>query len=198
MVDLANELELPIRVFGAETHITYIVSLALGAIEEDEKSFQNEKETLMNRNLSFDNLLSFSKVDYEKLENKKEESEEIDEENTLFSQNTVSIVYGMQMQAVQGMLDFDSICKRKKRSVAAIVYPFGGNHFQKFYYGTSEILIPCYESMDEACERHKDATVCINFASLRSVFSSTKHILENISQIKTIAIIAEGVPENHT
>ena len=52
--------------------------------------------------------------------------------------------------------------------------------------------------MDEACEKHPEATVVVNFASLRSVYSSTKHILEKISQIKTIAIIAEGVPENHT
>ena len=51
-------------------------------------------------------------------------------------------MYGMQLKAVQGMLDFDFLCKRKKPSVAAIVFPFGGNHYQKFYWGTEEIMMP--------------------------------------------------------
>lgn len=48
----------------------------------------------------------------------------------------------MQNRAVQGMLDFDYVCSRKECSVAAIVYPFTGDHKQKFYWGHKEILIP--------------------------------------------------------
>ena len=46
------------------------------------------------------------------------------------------------MQWVQGMLDFDTICSREVPSVAAMVYPFSGNHKQKFYWGHKEIMIP--------------------------------------------------------
>jgi ATP citrate (pro-S)-lyase len=53
-----------------------------------------------------------------------------------------AVVFGMQQKAVQGMLDFDFMCKREKPSVAAIVFPFSGNHYQKFYYGTDEIMMP--------------------------------------------------------
>jgi hypothetical protein len=43
--------------------------------------------------------------------------------HTQFSPSTRCIVFGMQHRAVQGMLDFDYLCKRAKPSVAAIVFP---------------------------------------------------------------------------
>ena len=41
-----------------------------------------------------------------------------------------------QMSWPQGMLDFDFMCKREKPSVACMVFPFSGNHYIKFYWGT--------------------------------------------------------------
>lgn len=38
---------------------------------------------------------------------------------------------GLQPRAVQGMLDFDFICKRKTPSVAGIIYTFGGQFVSK-------------------------------------------------------------------
>jgi succinyl-CoA synthetase alpha subunit len=52
--------------------------------------------------------------------------------------------------------------------------------------------------MEEAFEKHPDVTVCVNFASFRSVYSSVMETLKFSDQIKTIAIIAEGVPESQT
>ena len=40
------------------------------------------------------------------------------------------------------MLDFDNLCSREVPSVSAMVYPFSGNHKQKFYWGHKEIMIP--------------------------------------------------------
>ncbi|KAJ2492850.1 ATP citrate lyase subunit 1, partial [Coemansia sp. RSA 2052] len=113
-----------------------------------------------------------------------------------FTASTRAIVYGMQPRAVQGMLDFDFICKRAVPSVACMVYPFGGNHVQKFYWGTQETLLPVFASLAEAAQQFADADVVVNFASCRSVFASTAEML-NLPQIRTIAIIAEGVPERH-
>ena len=42
----------------------------------------------------------------------------------LFTASTECIVWGMQQRAVQGMLDFDYVCSRKKPSVVAMIYPF--------------------------------------------------------------------------
>lgn len=57
----------------------------------------------------------------------------------LFSNKTKSIIWGMQTRAVQSMLDFDFVCRRCEPSVAAIVYPFTGDHKQKFYWGHKEV-----------------------------------------------------------
>lgn len=42
--------------------------------------------------------------------------------------------------------------------------------------------------------KHPDVDTVVNFASSRSVYSSTMELM-NYPQIKSIAIIAEGVPE---
>ncbi|KAG0642515.1 citrate synthase-like protein [Tuber brumale] len=115
-------------------------------------------------------------------------------EHTLFHTKTRAFVYGLQPRACQGMLDFDFICKRKTPSVAAIIYPFGGQFVSKMYWGTSETLLPVYQSVEKACEKHPEVDTVVNFASSRSVYSSTLELMEK-PQIKSIAIIAEGVPE---
>lgn len=95
------------------------------------------------------------------------------------------------------MLDFDYVCKREQPSVVASTYPFTGDHRQKFYFGQKEILVPAYKSMEKAFKTHPDATVMITFASMRSVYDTVIEAL-HFPQLKVIAIIAEGVPENQT
>jgi len=100
----------------------------------------------------------------------------------------------MQPRAVQGMLDFDFICKRSTPSVAGIIYTFGGQFVSKMYWGTSETLLPVYQDVEKAMAKHPDVDTVVNFASSRSVYTSTMELMEN-PQIRSIAIIAEGVPE---
>ncbi|KAF2706592.1 ATP-citrate synthase-like protein subunit 1 [Pleomassaria siparia CBS 279.74] len=114
--------------------------------------------------------------------------------HTLFHPKSRCFVYGLQPRAVQGMLDFDFICKRKTPSVAGIIYTFGGQFVSKMYWGTSETLLPVYQSVEKAMAKHSDVDTVVNFASSRSVYSSTLELME-FPQIKSIAIIAEGVPE---
>ncbi|RSH86479.1 citrate synthase [Apiotrichum porosum] len=113
-----------------------------------------------------------------------------------FDETTRSFVFGLQPRAIQGMLDFDFSCGRKTPSVAAMIYPFGGHHIQKFYWGTKETLLPVYTTVAEAIKKHPDVDCVVNFASSRSVYSATLEIL-SFPQIKSIGIIAEGVPERH-
>lgn len=114
--------------------------------------------------------------------------------HALFHNKTRCFVYGLQPRAVQGMLDFDFICKRSTPSVAGIIYTFGGQFVSKMYWGTSETLLPVYQEVSKAMAKHPEVDVVVNFASSRSVYSSTMELME-YPQIKTIAIIAEGVPE---
>jgi ATP citrate (pro-S)-lyase len=95
------------------------------------------------------------------------------------------------------MLNFDYSCGWKTPNVAGMIYPFGGHHIQKFYWGTTETLLSVYTTVDEAVVKHPNADVVVNFASSCSVYSSTIEILMFSSQICSIAIIAKGVPERH-
>jgi len=112
----------------------------------------------------------------------------------LFDKNTRCFIYNMQTKAVQRMLDFDYVSGRTTPSVAAIINPTGSDSIQKFFFGQKEILVPVYKSMKNAASIHKNADVMINFASFRSAASSTEEAFA-LPQIRTIIIIAEGVPE---
>lgn len=197
MRECSNKTGLDIKIYGPETHITAVVPLALGLGDpddypefDDESHHQKPAATKVSTGMPKKKLHSFHRqiADHEadhKVEN--------------FTAKTRCVVYGLQARAIQGMLDFDFMCKREQPSVAAMIFPFSANHYMKFYWGTDEILIPVFQSMTEALQKHSEVSVIVNFASFRSVFESTTEMLENHSeQIKTIAIIAEGVPESQT
>jgi len=117
-------------------------------------------------------------------------------EYKLFDRSTTAIVFGYQQRAIQRMLDFDYICRRDTPSVAAIVNPTReGLH--KCFWGTKEILLPMYRTFKETTEKHPEADVMVNFASFRSAYPTSKEALLH-KNIRTIAIIAEGVPEQRT
>ncbi|KAH8551409.1 citrate synthase-like protein [Umbelopsis sp. PMI_123] len=209
MRQLGETLGVDINVYGPETHITEIVPLAL--IGQPSGSAANKQSLGNSGNLFQDQIFGSNNANNGQQASKLSIAEEtapstpvertVEEEqaNTTryspFSNKTRSFIYGMQPRAVQGMLDFDFMCKREGPSVAAMVYPFGGPHVQKFYWGTKETLIPVFTSLKDAVEKFPDVDTVVNFASCRSVYSSTNEIFEFSDNIKTIAIIAEGVPE---
>jgi ATP citrate (pro-S)-lyase len=207
---LGESLGVPIRVFGPDTHITEIVPLALGlksttsttapvsipatapgspkvssAISEPGASDVGTIHADGERTQPNDVVVRFDSA---------EGTKGTRPAYRPFDEDTRSFVYGLQPRAIQGMLDFDYSCKRARPSVAAMIYPFGGHHIQKFYWGTRETLLPVYTSLEEAVKKHPDVDVVVNFASSRSVYSSTMECL-GYESIKAIALIAEGVPE---
>mmetsp|Transcript_1588 Transcript_1588/g.1724 ORF Transcript_1588/g.1724 Transcript_1588/m.1724 type:complete len:1084 (+) Transcript_1588:143-3394(+) len=190
----ADQLGLSIHLYGPETHITAVVPLALGlrsaddypefdAALDDRNMMQATKRSDGDENTASVVSTSVSSSGHAVAD---------------MTPETRSIVYGLQTGAVQGMLDFDFMCNRARPSVACMVFPFNGNHYMKLYWGTDEALIPVYTSTAEAVAKHADATVMINFASFRSVYETVEDTLNFSHQIKTIAIIAEGVPESQT
>ncbi|TDL24551.1 ATP citrate lyase isoform 2 [Rickenella mellea] len=209
---LGESLGVPIKVYGPDTHITEIVPLALGVkstrksgavrtapqsapaspppdVKAVEPSAQDSVGSIHadgERTQPDDHIVRFHTEAAPKRPSYRP-----------FDATTRSLVYGLQPRAIQGMLDFDYSCGRETPSVAAMIYPFGGHHIQKFYWGTKETLLPVYTSVEEAIKKHPEADVVVNFASSRSVYSSTLDILKYSNQIKSIAIIAEGVPERH-
>ncbi len=117
-------------------------------------------------------------------------------EYLLFDRDTQAVVYGMQEDAIQRMLDFDYLCRREKPSVAAIVNPTREG-WHKCFYGSEETLIPMYRTLNQVVERHPNADVMVNFASFRSAYPTTKEALET-ETLRTIAVIVEGIPEQYS
>ena len=208
---LGEDLGVPIHVHGPETFITAVVPLALGkttsALPAASAIGERGPSTGVPQPESTGAGEFASNVPMQDHEGAPETASvpEFHGETpktqkdwyNLFGRGTRSLIFGMQPKAVQGMLDFDHVCGRKVPSVAGMIYPFGGAHLQKFYWGTSEVLIPVYTKTAEAIEKNPDVDVVINFASCRSVHESSMELLK-FPQIRTIAIIAEGVPERRT
>ncbi|XP_049953554.1 ATP-citrate synthase [Schistocerca serialis cubense] len=213
MRDVGKNLGIPLHVFGPETHMTAIVSMALGkkpipSVTEVEFATANfllpggQKDSpQQSRKGSLASATGNSAQREAPIRSLSSSGGEDVRDGTqrgvLFTKNTKAIVWGMQSRAVQSMLDFDFVCRRSEPSVVAMVYPFTGDHKQKFYWGHKEILIPVYKKMEDAMTKHRSADVLVNFASLRSAYESTLEAM-NYPQIRTIAIIAEGIPENLT
>uniref|UniRef100_A0A8B9LH70 ATP-citrate synthase n=1 Tax=Astyanax mexicanus TaxID=7994 RepID=A0A8B9LH70_ASTMX len=204
MGEVGKTTGIPIHVFGTETHMTAIVGMALGhrPIATQPRVAAHTANFLLNTSGSSltpnsSRTASFSEVNCGKGSSTSCQAKQgapPAKATTLFSKHTKAIVWGMQTRAVQGMLDFDYVCSRAEPSVAAMVYPFTGDHKQKFYWGHKEILLPVYKNMSDAMKKHPEVDVLISFASLRSAFDSTMETLQ-YPQIHTIAIIAEGIPE---
>ncbi len=211
---LGESLGVPIKVYGPDTHITEIVPIALGVKTTRKTGISSARSIPASAQASpprtgqadlppAESAIGTIHPDGERTQADDKIIHFADGKKTSrpwfkpFDAQTRSLVYGLQPRAIQGMLDFDFSCGRSAPSVAAMIYPFGGHHIQKFYWGTKETLLPVYTSVEEAVKKHPDADVVVNFASSRSVYSSTLDIMRFASQIKTIAIIAEGVPERH-
>jgi ATP-citrate lyase alpha-subunit len=121
------------------------------------------------------------------------------EDYDLFDRNTQAIIYGFQQRAIQRMIDFDYLCKRKKPSVAAVIRPTQGAaiSYHKTFWGSKEIVVPVYKTLQMAMKNHPNADVMINFSSFRSAYPTSKEALESKS-IRTVVIIAEGIPERQS
>ncbi|CAH1155490.1 unnamed protein product [Phaedon cochleariae] len=217
MREVGQTLGIPLYVFGPETHMTAICGMALGtrpipsennvetatanfALPSGEKQPNRHRLTPQEKEAA--KSLATARNAMETVPNLAQlpspSTPQGDAKTSpMFTKTTKAIIWGMQNRAIQSMLDFDFVCARNEPSVVAIIYPFTGDHKQKFYWGHKEILIPVYKQMKDAMAKHPDADVLVNFASLRSAYSSTVETMD-YPQIRTIAIIAEGIPENYT
>ncbi|KAG6459188.1 hypothetical protein O3G_MSEX011249 [Manduca sexta] len=203
MREVGQRLRIPLYVFGPESNMTAIVGLALGHApipkehQLDYAPKQLPKPQPATKPPAPPASVSAREVERACSAARARESSATVGARALFSDRTKAIVWGMQNRAIQGMLDFDYICRRAEPSVVAIVYPFTADHKQKYYFGNKEVFIPVFSDMDVAMRKHQEATVLVNFASLRSAYDSTIQAMQH-PQINTVVIIAEGIPENMT
>ncbi|VDQ10793.1 unnamed protein product [Trichobilharzia regenti] len=119
--------------------MTAIVSMAFG-LREIPSPKPGSSHTTTSVSLSLCNLNTSSHHDYNKnkdkssvMINQNHKISEFDNQQmlnlhmtheTLFTKETKCLVWGLQVKAVQSMLDFDYASERDSPSVAALIYPF--------------------------------------------------------------------------
>jgi ATP citrate (pro-S)-lyase len=108
----SDKLGLGCHVYGPETHITAVIPMALGL-----QAVIPEPDLSAACGPPVRELITVKKVP----STQKPAPPATKHTLVTATPETTSIVYGMQNRAVQGMLDFDYMCKRKKPSVEALV-----------------------------------------------------------------------------
>jgi len=96
----------------------------------------------------------------------------------LFTKDTQAIFWNNNASAIQRMLDYDYTIGRKTPSVAGIVAPTGDSKFQKFFWGSDEIMVPLFKNTILASKAFPNADVLLNFASFRTAYDVTMEALE--------------------
>ncbi|KAF5401708.1 hypothetical protein PHET_05083 [Paragonimus heterotremus] len=216
MRELGPTLGIPIHVFGPETHMTAIVSMAFGLREVNNlNSFHCTTPTESLLNSTSGAAAHLTEVGDSKVNGCEPNGSSNSTDVECFDASTRCIVWGLQIKAVQSMLDFDYASGREIPSVAALVYPFGESSQIKAYWGSKEAFFPVYKTLKEAMWKHPEARVLVNFGSLRVAYDVAMEAMSvdqnhpkpsatcngycaSPAQLKCIAIIAEGIPENLT
>lgn len=145
MREVGKGLGIPLYVFGPETHMTAICSMALGKKpipDPEAQEFSTANFLLPSGQDVGPSAPPKSTSSSPTKQPAMKASDSVDgsaEKYQFFTNKTKSIIWGMQTRAVQSMIDFDFVCRRSEPSVAALVYPFTGDHKLKFYWGHKEV-----------------------------------------------------------
>lgn len=106
------------------------------------------------------------------------------------------LVAGNHEKIIQSMLDFDFLSGRSEPSVIGIVS--GTKKAQKFFFGPTEILVPCYNNYRSIPPgRASSVSWLLNLQSGRRVFDSTAAFFDAFPHALGAHLFAENVPEGH-
>lgn len=106
------------------------------------------------------------------------------------------LVVGNHPGIVQSMLDFDYLAGKKRPSVVALIA--GTRKAQKFFFGTREVLLPCFKDMRSLPpERADRVRWLLNMQSGRRTFETTIRFFETFPHALGGHLFAENMPERH-
>lgn len=106
------------------------------------------------------------------------------------------LALGNHHAIIQSILDFDFMSDKSSPSVAASVA--GNKKSEKYFFGQTEVLIPCYPDMNSVpLKIKKQVDWMLNLQSGRRAFESTVSFFEAFPKALGGHIFAENVPERH-
>lgn len=115
---------------------------------------------------------------------------------TIRSGEDGTLVLGNHARIVQSMLDFDFLSRKKAPSVLGIIT--GNKKAHKCFWGTKEILIPCYAKPSLVPQTiSEQVRFMLNVQSGRRAYESTVSFFDAFPHALGGTIFAENVPEKH-
>lgn len=108
----------------------------------------------------------------------------------MFTKGTVSCLHGLP---IRRQSQTEVLLGSQRNSATKFVFLLFNFHFGS----ESTCKFSVWRNLSEAVKNHPEVDVVVNFASLRSAYDATIEVMQ-YPQIRTIAIIAEGIPENLT
>jgi ATP citrate (pro-S)-lyase len=106
------------------------------------------------------------------------------------------LVTGNHEKIIQSILDFDFLSGKKEPSIIGLMS--GNRKAQKFFFGSCELLLPCYKSFDRIpAARASKIAWLLNLQSGRRTFESTAAFFAAFPSALGAHLFAENVPERH-
>lgn len=106
-----------------------------------------------------------------------------------------TLVLGNYRPGIQTTLDFDYLSGKASPSIVGIVS--ASAKFQKYFWGKSEVLLPCYPTVQDAASAHQSVDWMFNINSGRRARQTTIEFFEAFPNALGGHIFAEDVPEEH-
>lgn len=106
------------------------------------------------------------------------------------------VAVGNHVPVIQSVLDFDYICGKDQPSVIGIVTKT--QRTQKFFWGASEISIPCYPDLKTLkTESAVEPNLMLNLSSARGAFTTTEEMFEIFPDSLGGHVFCENFPEKN-
>lgn len=103
------------------------------------------------------------------------------------------LAVGAYRPGYQAILDFDALIGRDSPSIVGIIG--STKRFEKYFWGGSEVLIPCYRTIAEAKKALPKVDWLLNITSARRAYQVTRDFFDEYPSACGGHIFAEDIPE---
>ena len=103
------------------------------------------------------------------------------------------LAYGQFHRAYQSIIDFDFLSGKSTPSIVGIVG--ADKKFEKYFWGNSEIMIPCFPSFTDAKKAIHEVSWLLNISSGRRALQTTTDFFKCYPNAVGAHLFAEDIPE---
>ncbi len=110
----------------------------------------------------------------------------------------IIIIGSPQPQIIQSIIDYDYLIGCSNPSVLGIVVNTKSRKYERYFWGTTEILIPCFQGVQMIPPNLREqVNLFLNMNSGRRALESTQNVFGSFPHILGGVIFPENMPEKH-